>query len=529
MIKTTPAALRCAIRGVSGLLLLLASCAAQPSLEQFAAENIPAVTFAAPKAETAAPETSTPPPIQIENAAVPLASTSPLPPSEKSEEAALLESDTALVHLWPVQSVLDPAVFEVNFGIPAGDPVCGENPAADLPEPDGEIILTLGYAAPLLPQQVNLVHKDHFDGILRIELLNSFSGVGEILYEAGQPIHPEKLPGSPCAEIISIPMIESEKEIDTIIISFSSLAAVAQLDAVELVGRFRLFSDLPAFWRIPIPSDSAADPTDQIAGGLAVDDLNMLFLANGSSEFYRYDVEGNWMQTYSGPPQSRLSDIAVDAYGSIVITDSVSQKFITRFEDGSPLNTGGEDFGENSPREAAISPYNGNIYLLDEADGSSRIRVYTGDTADFIQDIPLENEGSYGYRGLAFDSEGCLYTIDQSQTAILKIDSIHGEILDTLGLPTLAQTVPGDLALDEAGNIYVLLNFSPDNSAVFILDPQGNLIRRFGQLTDDGSTSEDGIFFQPSHIAVTRDGNFLFIQETGFLTAYWLEPLNSAP
>ena len=94
--------------------------------------------------------------------------------------------------------------------------------------------------------------------------------------------------------------------------------------------------------------------------------------------------------------------------------------------------------------------------------------------------------------------------------------------MDSLGYQELAGSTPRDLALDSQGSIYVLLDSSPDDSAVYTFDSQGILTRRIGQLVATAQDSQPGFFFQPSSIAVTADGQRLFVSEPGYLTAYLL-------
>lgn len=423
--------------------------------------------------------------------------------------------------LWAVNATTDLLSSEPEMAIGSPDvEECGNSFRSwhNLQPQDNftEYSLNLTYPFAVLADEINIVISGNPGGSIRVEVLDSTSGLGDEVF-TGKATTSGKCPG-----IFTIP-IEVENAVDTVILTFNNNDQPIQIDAVELVGTLNGFIDQPVFWRIPIPADSLSDPDSQFPGGIAADRLGTLFLANGRNGLYRYDVEGNLLQAYSVPDQSNLTDVAVDRFGTLVVADNVYQWFVTLLFDGTQLNTGGDDFAWNYPKEVAISPYDGNIYLLDETEEVSRIRVYTSDTAEWIRDIYLESRGLDGYKGLAFDADAVLYTIDQYEAVILKLDLVSGDILDAIGYLSLTRTSKQDFALDDAGNIYVLMSTSPDENAVYVLDPQGNLIKRFGKLNYDGSEWGEGTFQFPVGIAVTGDGRFVFICENGFLTAYRFE------
>ncbi len=382
-------------------------------------------------------------------------------------------------------------------------------------EPDDsgkEIYLQLQYQTPVLPERINIIQNDHPGGIIRVEVMNSISGLGRVIYEAD----PVKISQCPYIQEFTVNI---EFTIDTIVLTLARNHNPTAIDAVELAGTIPGFVDLPVFWRVLIPTNDLDEDVQQ--GGLATDSLSNLYLANGKEGLYRYDVEGNPWQIYSIPVESNLADVTVDNSDHIVVADTTYQWWVTLDQEGLQIIAGGDDFGWDNPREVAIHPENGNIYLLDQTSDYARIRVYKPDTAEWIQDIELE-PGLY--TGLAFDRGGILYTLDVNSATVMKINPIDGDVLDHLGYTDLMQTHPRDLALDENGNIYVLVGYSADNMAVYILNSNGNAIHKFGNLyyVDDPERPE-GSFFEPISIAVTRDGRFVFVYENGYLTCFNLE------
>jgi DNA-binding beta-propeller fold protein YncE len=422
---------------------------------------------------------------------------------------------------WAADVVSDLLFFDVEFAIGApGQPDCENIDFTWLnSQANGApavFYVQFYYQYPVTPTEINLTIAGNPDGLLNVELFNATSGLGLALDEV------QLSTDETCLHTVSIP-VQTELIFDTVILTFRNTKQPFRIEGAELVGVLHGYTDLPVFWRISIPADDLADPDSQFPGGLAVDAYGNLFLANGRNGLYRYDVEGNLLHSYSVPSEANITDVTADQYGNLVVTDNVYQWFITLSLEGEQLNAAGEDFGWNNPREAAINPVDGNIYLLDASEDSARIRVYTLDTAEWIRDLRLESGGIDTYKGLAFDAQGYLYTIDQNQSAIIKIDPINGETLNTLGYIGLAGTSPSDLALDKAGNLFVLLSTSRDDSAVYILDTYGNIDQRLGSLSYECADWSEGIFCFPVGIAVTPDGRFLFILENGYLTAYWME------
>jgi DNA-binding beta-propeller fold protein YncE len=451
---------------------------------------------------------------------IPTRSSTPL--SAIQEEARRLAVEGELRRQWPVEASSDFDFFDMEMVLGAPDEELCEDPYTEWiseqhEEDHAAHYLHFSYAYAVRPSQVNLTFSTKPEESFRVEVMDATSGLSREVFN-GRP--DDK---ATCPVTLSIP-IDTDIAADTAILTFNGLHSLFKVKAVELIGVLPGYSDLPVFWRIEIPADPLAEPDSQFPGGLAVDAMNRLFVANGRNGIQRYDVEGNLMKDFSVPSESNVRDVAVDDQtGNIVVTDNIYKWFITLTIDGLQVNAGGEDFGWNMPTEVAVNPINGSIYLLDETEERSRIRIYDDVTTEWIKDLPLETGGAGGHRGLAFDTQGFLYTIDQNQAGIQKIDPDNGEIVETLGYLDLRSMTPSDLAIDGAGKIYVLVGSNPDGSAVIVLDAQGNLIRRFGRITYDGTGWGEGTFFFPISIAATADGRFVFVCENGYLTAFRLE------
>lgn len=426
-------------------------------------------------------------------------------------------SDPNMISQWATQAYADPDTNDpaMALGIPDTNGCGRQITAWSDGEPDDsgkEIFLQLQYQTQVLPKMVRVVQNDHPGGIIRVELMNSISGLGRVIYEA-DPVRNSECPFTQefSANIDIV--------IDTIVLTLSRSLTPTAIDAVELIGTIPGFVDLPVFWRVPIPINDPVEIIQQ--GGIATDSLSNLYLANGREGLHRFDVEGNPWQIFSIPVESNLADVTVDNMDNVVVADTTYQWWVTLDQEGLQIIAGGEEFGWDNPREVAVHPENGNIYLLDQTSDYARIRIYKPDTAEWIQDIDLET-GTY--TGLAFDRGGVLYTLEVNSATVVKINPVGGDILDQIGYPDLIKTQLRDLALDENGNIYVLLSYSPDNQAVYILDTYGRAIHKFGRLDYKNDLQRpEGSFFEPISIAVTRDGRFVFVYENGYLTCFNLE------
>ena len=264
---------------------------------------------------------------------------------------------------------------------------------------------------------------------------------------------------------------------------------------------------------MPLPGT----PVDIAAGA-----TGLVHVATEPNGLYTYDIEGNRVRQFSTPIQSDLQAVAVDTVQNLVVIDGAFGWFIVLSPEGDQLAVGGEE----TFYQAAVSPLDGNLYLLK----SGAISVYTTDTAKLVRQIPLDELQSSG--GLAFDPQGRLYTLrDHNWNAtLLVLDPITGEELDAIPLVEASQgeVVAQDIALDENGNIYVLFSMNTGEIAVHMLDAQGNLIKRFGKLSSEPKGWPEGEFLDPRAITVSPDGRFILIadgfEESAFLTAFLLEP-----
>lgn len=382
--------------------------------------------------------------------------------------------------------------------------------------------LTLTYATPLLPSQVNIFLVGNPQEILRIEVVNSLTKLGKLIYDREQP--GVSLPGGEkCPATFSIPA-STEFEVDTVIIHTAASQTPLQIDAVELVGELRGYIELPVFWRAPLPGAPISLAAGQNGLVYIVTDPDGYanYADPARDELYAYDVEGNQLKKISIPAGSDLKDVAADPFGNLVIIDGISDKFVILSPEGKQLTTGGED----PFSQAVVSPQDGNLYLL----MSSIIFVYTTDTAELVREMWLDD--LHSYTGLAFDPLGALYTIRDADwdPTWMQLSPSTGNEMNAMPLKSssIVDNVARDLAVDANGNFYILFGLNTSDIAVHMLDPNGYFLRRFGKLDYDTEPTPEGSFFEPRTIAVSPDGRFIFIADGRegdyHLTAFLLEP-----
>lgn len=441
---------------------------------------------------------------------IPEATPSPIPSptalSAQEKMDGVIRQGARFGSLEPYQ-VEDVAVGSYRSGLPA----CGDTYLTSLPEESGEIVLTLRYATPLMPEQIEIFTSDLSIGIQRVEMLNSMSGLGRLIYQAGEPIQSVRLVEGACMQRLDLP-VQVDFEVDTIFIAFESLEDVAQVGAVELVGRLENYVGLPVFWRVPLPGT----PVDIAAG-----QNGQVFVASEPNGLYAYDVEGNQLKQFSTPDQARLTSVAADPFGNLVVTDAAYGWFIVISPEGEHLTIGGDE----TFYQSAVNPLDGNLYLLH----SSAVYVYTTDTGELIRQVQLDE--SHSHIGLAFDPQGRLYTIRDSDwsATLLVLDSLTGEELDAVPLNRSEQVeiVARDVAIDARGNIYILFAMNVGEIAVHMYDSQGDLVQRFGTLFADVGSWPEGMFLDPRAVTVSPDGRFILIADgfegASYLSAFLVE------
>ena len=392
------------------------------------------------------------------------------------------------------------------------NPTCGETYLNTLSELNSEILLTLTYSTPVVPDQIEVYTGDGTVAIKHIELLNSLTGLGSLIYEGDKAFATEPVTAGACTQKFILPA-DIDFEVDTIIVSFHDLPSAAQVGAVELLGHLEKYVELPVFWRIPLP---------EVVVDLSANHSGLVYLSDKANGLYMYDVEGNQLKAFSVPDHAAITSVASDPAGNLVLTDSGFGWFVKLSPEGYQLSAG----GDGDYYEAAVNPLDGSLYLLHD----NSLSVFNSDTAEFIRQIEMEEQ--LVFTSLTFNNQGQLYALCHTDypATLIELDTSTGEELDTilLGRSNFGEIIVRDLAIDGNDNFYVLFSNNTAQIAVHMLDKHGSLVKRFGTLSTEYGSWAEAEFFDPRAITVTGDGRFIIIgdghEDSAFLTAYLIEP-----
>ena len=299
------------------------------------------------------------------------------------------------------------------------------------------------------------------------------------------------------------------------------LASLPTVGAVEPPGPGGTPAGVSILWRVPVPGNGSP-------GLLNVDPLGDVSLATGQGGAYIFDPDGNVLVDFNPGEGSLIVDIKMDLYGNLLLADPPHHQVIVASPGGEFLGSFGRqgtadgEFSQDSPLALEVSPITNNYYTLNKNPGGSRLQVFDGNDGRFMRSFPL---GEGAFQDMAFSADNLLYILDRANPGILKVDPETGLVLERLGAEALAGSSPRGLALDAAGNLYLSLDSSPSQAAIYVLDAQGGLEMTLGGLTSTaGADRLEGTFFEPGGIAVTSDGRLLFLadgaQGSVYLTAY---------
>ena len=443
-------------------------------------------------------------------AADPLLPTVSIQPSPTTEPAPLPDNT-----YWAMSALSESTTADPDFA--AGEPDIVDCSMPVLPAwaplaSDRSDTLTLAYPTPLLASQLDIFYIGQPDEILHVEVLNSLSGLGRLIYDAKDaPLN--LLADDACPAKFSLP-IDVDIEVDQVIITIAASNKPVQIDAAGLTGELLGYVDMPVFWRVPLPGTPVS---------LATGENGQVFAITAPRGLYAYDVEGNQLKEFSVPNEAQLTDVTTDPTGNLLVIDKAYGWYILMTPEGEHLVIGGDGLAGSG----ATDPLTGNVYILQ----GNVLLIFEADTARLLGDLALDEISIYD--SLAFDPQGRMFALrnPQWQPELVQIDSETGEELDAIPLMRANQyyfeIVARDLAVDASGNFYILFGLNTGQIAVHVLDPQGNFLRRFGRLTTDMDDWSEGALFDPRAITVSPDGHFILVadgyEETAFLTAFMVE------
>lgn len=111
-------------------------------------------------------------------------------------------------------------------------------------------------------------------------------------------------------------------------------------------------------------------------------------------------------------------------------------------------------------------------YLLN-GDALQRITLGTA-VGEVVSDLPMDR-----YRGLAFDAQGGLWTIDQEQPALVQLSTEDGGVVATVPLTGLSELTSPDLVFDACGRLWVS-STRTDDAFLYSIDAQNGNVSLVG-------------------------------------------------
>ena len=182
-------------------------------------------------------------------AADPLLPTVSIQPSPTTEPAPLSDNT-----YWAMNAFSESTTADPDFA--AGEPDIVDCSMPVLPAwaplaSDQSEILTLAYPTPVLANQLDIYYIGQPDEILQVEVLNSLSGLGRLIYDVEDaPLN--LLADDACPAKLSLP-INVDIEVDVVVITIAASDKPVQIDAAGLTGELLGYVDMPVFWRVPLP------------------------------------------------------------------------------------------------------------------------------------------------------------------------------------------------------------------------------------------------------------------------------------
>lgn len=212
-----------------------------------------------------------------------------------------------------------------------------------------------------------------------------------------------------------------------------------------------------------------------------------------------------------------VEDITADTSGNIYVVDSDNNRIQVFDADGNftrQFGSYGTGDGEMAyPTSAAISPLNGNMYVIDPGPTGTEARIEVFDTnGNYLSKFGSSGsgDGQFGYaEDIAIDASGNVYVADSDNNRVVVFDA-SGNFLSTWGT-----SGTGNGQFDYPVAIVV----SPINNHVYVSDSGNNRIEVFDTngtyLSQWGSSGAgNGQFNYAEGISVDSNGN-VFVNDGG--------------
>ncbi len=388
---------------------------------------------------------------------------------------------------------------------------------------DGIDWLEVHFATPVYAYAVNIHEVYNPDQVVSVELLDASDNAYEI-YSA------EPIVYDICPMVLELSFEMTEFLVNGVRIHLDQSVTEMgwnEIDAVEIIGMVdpativetppevtptEVVYDIPAnyLWSI-----EAGEIAGGALAGMDTDANDLLYMADNFNGVRVINTQGVLVNTINHDEMNNPSDVKIGPDGNVYVASWGSNEIyiftpggqlITRFGEA---GTGDGQFGWASPDALAVSP-DGTIYALDsneDANGASYDRIQMFDsTGNYLGQFKIEDQ-YFAASGMDFGPDGILYVVGFLGDYIIKYDTA-GNILGKIGDVALDYSGPQSIALDDAGNIFVTVW---TDAGILKLDPNGMLVETFGFAVEIGSPGwPEGAFYQPSGVAVLRDGSMVF-------------------
>jgi DNA-binding beta-propeller fold protein YncE/peptidoglycan/xylan/chitin deacetylase (PgdA/CDA1 family) len=230
--------------------------------------------------------------------------------------------------------------------------------------------------------------------------------------------------------------------------------------------------------------------------GVAVDSStgDVFIMDTSNQRLQRFDQDGNYITMWSTGPDYGIA--VHSATHAVYVCYGVSDE-IRKFDpDGNLLLSWGSQGGGPgqflNPRDVAVNPQNGNIFVLDE--GNLRVQEFTADGV-FVSEWPSHTSATV--KGISVSPNGNYVYVADTNAALIHKFSINGQLLASWGGEgtELGQLRwPRDVCAGGDGYVYVA---DSDNDRLQKFDSDGTPL---GEIK--GPHNEEMGTFHPRSVAV---------------------------